>query len=68
MYVKGDINLTDLLDEEEEEFDKDIKSIKQGSRNNTMSRFASRILKRYGDTEDAYSAFLDEARKCVPPL
>lgn len=68
MYVKGDINLTDFLDEEEEEFDKDIKSIKQGSRNNTMSRFASRILKRYGDTEDAYSAFLDEASKCVPPL
>lgn len=68
MYVKGDINLTDFLDEEEEEFDKDIKSIKQGSRNNTMSRFASRILKRYGDTEDAYSAFLDEAGKCVPPL
>ena len=42
--------------------------IHQGSRNNTMSRFASRILKRYGDTEKAHVAFMEHARKCDPPL
>lgn len=43
-------------------------SIPQGQRNNTMSRFAGRIIKRYGDTERAYSIFLEEADKCDPPL
>ncbi|WP_278341908.1 phage/plasmid primase, P4 family [Acidaminococcus fermentans] len=43
-------------------------SIPQGQRNNTMSRFAGRIIKRYGDSERAYSIFLEEANKCNPPL
>lgn len=43
-------------------------SIPQGQRNNTMSRFAGRIVKRYGDSERAYSIFLEEANKCTPPL
>lgn len=43
-------------------------SIPQGQRNNTMSRFAGRIVKRYGDSERAYSIFLEEANKCSPPL
>ena len=42
--------------------------IPQGQRNNTMSRFAGRIVKRYGDTDRAYSIFLEEANKCNPPL
>ena len=42
--------------------------ILQGSRNNTMSRFASRILKRYGNTEKAHVAFMEHAQKCDPPL
>lgn len=42
--------------------------IPQGQRNNTMSRFAGRIVKRYGDSERAYSIFLEEANKCNPPL
>ncbi len=42
--------------------------IMQGSRNNTMSRFAGRILKRYGVTEKAKEAFLEHAAKCDPPL
>ena len=44
------------------------KIITQGSRNNTMSRFASRILKRYGNTEKAHVAFMEHAEKCDPPL
>lgn len=43
-------------------------SIPQGQRNNTMSRFAGRIVKRYGDSECAHSIFLEEANKCNPPL
>lgn len=42
--------------------------IPEGSRNNTMSRFAGRVLKRYGDTEKAHDAFLEHAKRCDPPL
>lgn len=42
--------------------------ILQGSRNNTLSHFAGRALKRFGDTEKAKQVFLDEAAKCDPPL
>lgn len=44
------------------------RTIPQGQRNNTMSRFAGRVIKRYGATERAYSIFLEEAEKCDPPL
>ena len=46
----------------------DTRTIPQGKRNNTMSRFAGRILKRYGITERAYSIFIEESNKCNPPL
>ena len=42
--------------------------ILEGSRNNTMSRLAGRILKRYGNTEKAHVSFLEFAQKCDPPL
>ena len=42
--------------------------IKQGSRNSTMSRFAGKVVKRYGYSEEAHQIFLDEAAKCDPPL
>lgn len=64
----------DIFDIEEEDFDSDMSGVKstgpilKGSRNNTMSRFAGRILKKYGDTEKAHEAFLEHARKCDPPL
>lgn len=44
------------------------RSIPQGQRNSTMSRFAGRVVKRYGATEQAHQIFLDEAAKCDPPL
>ena len=43
-------------------------AIREGSRNNTLSHFASRVLKRFGDTEKARDAFLERAGKCEPPL
>ena len=70
----GRMNLTDFL--EEDDFDTELPDggfgqstvIPEGSRNATMSRFAGRVIKKYGDTDEAYQAFLDEAAKCVPPL
>lgn len=43
-------------------------TIPEGSRNSTMSRFAGRVLKRFGDTDEAYKAFMDRAARCDPPL
>lgn len=43
-------------------------SIPEGSRNNTMSHFAGRVLKRFGPTEKAYEAYMERAGKCDPPL
>ena len=42
--------------------------IPEGQRNSTMSRFAGRVIKRYGATEKAYQIFFEEAEKCDPPL
>ena len=43
-------------------------TIRQGNRNNTLSHFAGRALKRFGETDKARQVFLDEALKCDPPL
>lgn len=42
--------------------------ISQGSRNRTLSHFAGRALKRFGETDKARQIFLEEAAKCDPPL
>lgn len=43
-------------------------SIPEGQRNNTLSRFAGRVVKRYGSTDKAHDIFLEEAKKCDPPM
>lgn len=43
-------------------------AITEGSRNATMSHYAGRLLKRYGDTDEAHEHFLEIAQKCTPPL
>ncbi|WP_294143850.1 phage/plasmid primase, P4 family [uncultured Clostridium sp.] len=45
-----------------------LSAIPQGQRNTTMSRFAGRVVKRYGATDHAHEIFLEEAAKCDPPL
>ena len=70
----GEMNLSEYLSAED--FDADMPSgshggnhvILEGSRNATMSRFASRVIKKYGDNETAFQCFLEEAGKCTPPL
>lgn len=42
--------------------------ILEGSRNNTMSHFAGRILKKLGICDKAKEAFKERATKCEPPL
>lgn len=59
--------------DEEEDFDADFYKpptgpITQGSRNNTMSVFAAKILKRLGVTQEARAGFDEQAENCEPPL
>ncbi|MBV1757693.1 MAG: primase C-terminal domain-containing protein [Dethiosulfatibacter sp.] len=71
VWHEGWLTIEDLLDRVENFDEEDISSsgpILEGSRNNTMSRFAGRVLKRYGITEKARDAFLEHAKKCDPPL
>lgn len=50
------------------EFDKATQAIGEGSRNSTMSRFAARVLIRYGKTAQARDLFDRKADLCDPPL
>lgn len=62
-------SILDIVDEAAfANYDSSSKEIKQGGRNNHMSRFAGMVLKRYGNTEEAKQAFIDESKKCMPPL
>ena len=56
------------LTEEEQELPTTKGPILEGSRNNTLSRFAGRILKKYGECDKARDIFYEEADKCNPPL
>lgn len=49
-------------------FDAATLTIGEGSRNATLSRFAGRVLIRYGDTEQARTLFDRKAALCDPPL
>lgn len=70
LFHPGTTTLNTFLDENESEqgFAELRTSIPEGSRNSTMSRMGARIIKRYGDTDDAKEVFLREAEKCSPPL
>ena len=68
---QGRMNLTEFL--EDDIFDEDMPNgqavaIPEGQRNATMSHFAGRIIKRLGNTDEAYQQFLKQAEKCDPPL
>lgn len=71
-YVDGYSSLTDFLKELDEAdafagLD-DGSTIPEGSKNSTMHKFAVRILKRYGLSEEAKEQYRFEAEKCTPPL
>lgn len=50
------------------EFDAKSDEISEGSRNTTMSRIAARLIKRYGNTDEALHKFLEESTRCNPRL
>lgn len=56
------------LMEEEQELPTTKGPILEGNRNNTLSRFAGRVLKRFGECDKARDIFYEEAAKCNPPL
>lgn len=77
IWHEGWMNITDILDNEDTEpapdggdFDDGFVggSITEGSRNKTLSLFAGRVLKRYGECDKAHEVFLEQAAKCDPPL
>lgn len=61
LWHEGEITIDCIVKPQE-------KGIPQGQRNSTMSHFAGRVLKRYGNTDKAYRIFMEEAEKCNPPL
>lgn len=66
---EGDKNIIDFLEEDDfAEFDASLEQVPEGQRNSTMSHIAGKIIKRYGNTEDAYNIFLKKAELCNPPL
>lgn len=70
MSIMDDIDTADVREEADEDFDgvSDGGCIAEGSRNNTLSRFAGRVLKKYGECDKSHEIFLEQADKCDPPL
>ncbi len=77
IWHEGNKNITEAIEydafqeyvdniEEKKTYHKEV--INEGNRNSHMSHFASIVLKRYGNTEEAGKAYLEEAKKCNPPL
>lgn len=74
---QGHRTLTDFIEElEAKKFVADMEestaarngSIPEGSRNSTISHAAGKILKRWGDTPEAYEKFMEVVSQCSPPL
>ncbi|MGQ4533399.1 phage/plasmid primase, P4 family [Dermabacteraceae bacterium P13138] len=67
--VDGDRTIDLWLEEDAfTQFDQASSLIGEGSRNATLSRFAGRVLIRYGNTERARELFEQKAALCDPPL
>ena len=68
-FYEGDKTILDYLEEDDfADFDANLEQVPEGQRNSTMSHIAGKIIKRYGNTEEAYQIFLKKAELCNPPL
>ena len=66
---EGDKTIIEYLEEDDfAEFDASLEQVPEGQRNSTMSHIAGKIIKRYGNTEEAYRLFLKKSELCNPPL
>ena len=76
IWNEGFLQIDETLDEddyieeavEKEEYQTGGGVIHEGSRNNTLSLFAGKVLKKFGITDKAHDLFLERAAKCDPPL
>ena len=68
LFLEGTCLLTDWLEEEARADAGTEAAIPEGSRNQTLHRFAVKTLMQQRDTEAARRSFRREAEKCVPPL
>lgn len=71
-WFEGTVDIEEVIDFETEDLfeqlDKEASLIPSGSRNATLSHFAGKLIKRYGNTDECFELFLKEAEKCTPPL
>lgn len=68
-FYDGDRCITEFLEDAAfMNLDEEQDEIPEGQRNNAMSQYAGKIMKRYGNTDEAYELFLKKAEKCNPPL
>ncbi len=72
VWHEGWLDVTDEISEEDLFRDSEVSSrtssFEEGSRNNTLSQYAGRILKRYGEGDKAIEVFNEYTKKCNPPL
>lgn len=69
IWHEGNRTIDEFLDERDfEDFDRELETIHEGSRNSTMSRTAARIIKRYGNSDEAYQLYMRKSQLCNPPL
>ena len=68
-FFEGSLNIVEFLEDSGfADWDEEQEEIPEGKRNSTMSHYAGRVIKRFGNTEEAHSRFLKQAEKCNPPL
>lgn len=68
-FYEGETSIEEFLSKSAfESLNNQQEEVAEGKRNNTMSHYAGKIIKRYGNTDKAYELFLKESEKCNPPL
>jgi P4 family phage/plasmid primase-like protien len=66
---EGQMDIVKFLEESSfAQWDEAQEEIPQGKRNSTMSHYAGKLIKRFGNTEEGHLRFLELAKKCNPPL
>lgn len=68
-WTDGELTIVDFLDGDKfAALAMHDGEIREGSRNATMSRFAGRVIVRFGNSDEARELFEQKATQCVPPL
>lgn len=67
-WYEGKMTIDEVASDDFILWDEEQEQIPEGGRNNTMSHIAGRLIKRYGNTEQAHQLFMKESLKCNPPL